>query len=68
MLSSVHQTINMPERRNVEIAPLSDRVVKPLKAPYKAPALRTFGAVNQLTTGAYSGQGFDNRTMRYFMY
>jgi hypothetical protein len=58
----------MPERRKNEPAPLPDRDAKPVKAPYTTPALRTFGAVNQLTTGAYSGQGFDMGTMRYFMY
>lgn len=60
--------ITMKKRKSYELASLIDRDAKPVKAPYKTPKLRTYGAVNQLTTGAYSGRGFDNRTMRYFMY
>jgi hypothetical protein len=60
--------ITMNERKTSERASLIDRDAKPVKEPYATPTLRTFGAVNQLTTGAYSGQGFDMSTMRYFMY
>ncbi len=42
-----------------------DREEKALKAPYASPTLRSFGTVNRLTTGTYSGTGFDGGTMRY---
>lgn len=45
-----------------------DREEKALKAPYASPTLRSLGTVNGLTTGAYSGRGFDMSTMRYVMY
>ena len=58
----------MKARKTNEFASLIDRDAKAVKAPYTTPTLRTYGAVNQLTTGAYSGTGFDMSTMRYFMY
>ena len=56
--------ITMNERKTNERASLIDRDAKPVKAPYTTPTLRTFGAVNQLTTGTYSGVGIDMGTMR----
>jgi hypothetical protein len=60
--------ITKNERKTNERASLIDRDAKPVKAPYTTPTLPTFGAVNKLTTGTYSGAGFDNRTMRYVMW
>jgi hypothetical protein len=60
--------INVPERRANEPASLIDRDAKVVKTTYTTLTLRTFGAVNQLTTGTYSGAGFDMTTMRYVMW
>ena len=49
----------MKARKTNQCPSLIERDAKPVKAPYSTPTLRTFGAVNQLTTGNYSGAGFD---------
>jgi hypothetical protein len=64
----IKQTTTMSERRTNEFAKLIGRDVKPVKAPYITPTLRTFGAVNQLTTGSFSGAGIDMSTMMWVMF